>query len=181
MSVAGSIGDRAYSAPLAGLGPDSVAAAQVCQNPAVSEPQPPAAPARPARLVHANDERVDPWFWLRDRDDPEVLAHLEAENAYTRDALAHLAPLRSELYDEIVARVQETDTTAPVRRGEYEYFTRTVEGLQYGVHCRRPARAPTARSPTRSRRPAHPTARSSCSTRTRSPTVTTTSRSATSR
>ncbi len=106
----------------------------------MSEPKPPAAPARPARLVHRNDERIDPWFWLSDRDDPAVLAHLEAENAYAQSALAHLAPLRAGLFDEIVARVQETDTTAPIRRADYEYFTRTVEGLQYGVHCRRPAR-----------------------------------------
>jgi oligopeptidase B len=104
----------------------------------VSEPVPPVAPARPTRLVHETDVRVDPWFWLRDRDDPEVLAHLEAENAYTRDALAHLQALRRELYDEIVGRVQESDASAPVRRGRHEYFTRTVEGLQYGVHCRRP-------------------------------------------
>jgi oligopeptidase B len=91
------------------------------------------------RLVHEHDVRIDPWFWLRERDDPEVLAHLEAENAYTREAVAHLSGLRRALYDEIVSRVQESDTTAPVRRGEHEYFTRTVEGLQYGVHCRRPA------------------------------------------
>jgi oligopeptidase B len=91
--------------------------------------------------VHDSDVRVDPWFWLRDRDDPAVLAHLAAENAYTRDALAHLSPLRRELYDEIVGRVQESDTTAPVRRGAWEYFTRTVEGQQYGVHCRRPVGA----------------------------------------
>jgi len=106
--------------------------------PAVSEPAPPVAPARPTRLVHENDVRVDPWFWLSERDDPEVLAHLEAENTYTREALAHLGGLRRELYDEIVGRVQESDTSAPVRRGPHEYFTRTVEGLQYGVHCRRP-------------------------------------------
>ncbi len=105
----------------------------------MSEPAPPVAPARPTRLVHENDVRVDPWFWMRERDDPGVLEHLEAENAYTRDALAHLSGLRRELYDEIVSRVQESDTSAPVRRGAYEYFTRTVEGLQYGVHCRRPA------------------------------------------
>jgi len=105
----------------------------------VSEPRPPFAPARPTRLVHEGDERNDPWFWLRERDDPEVLAYLESENRYTRDALAHLAPLRAELFDQIVGRVQETDTTAPIRRGDFEYFTRTVEGLQYGVHCRRPA------------------------------------------
>jgi oligopeptidase B len=89
--------------------------------------------------VHRGDERIDPWFWLRERDDPEVIAYLEQENTYTRDALAHLASLRGELYDEIVGRVQETDTTAPIRRGGYEYFTRTLQGLQYGVHCRRPA------------------------------------------
>src|SRR5262249_41719399 len=82
--------------------------------------------------------RIDPWFWLRERDDPEVIAHLDAENDYTRDALAHLTPLREQLFGEIVGRVQESDTTAPVRRGAFEYFTRTVEGLQYGVHCRRP-------------------------------------------
>jgi oligopeptidase B len=105
----------------------------------VSEPRPPVAPARPTRLLHGGDERIDPWFWLRERDDPEVIAYLEHENAYTRDALAHLGSLRSKLFDEIVGRVQETDTTAPIRRREFEYFTRTVEGLQYGVHCRRPA------------------------------------------
>jgi oligopeptidase B len=99
------------------------------------------------RLEHEHDVRIDPWFWLRDRDDPEVLAHLEAENAYTRDAVAHLSGLRRELYDEIIGRVQESDTTAPVRRGPHEYFTRTVEGLQYGVHCRRPAGAPALPDP----------------------------------
>jgi oligopeptidase B len=113
----------------------------------VSEPAPPVAPSRPTRLTHEDDVRVDPWFWLRDRDDPEVLAHLEAENAYTRGALSHLGALRRELYDEIVGRVQESDTTAPVRRGQHEYFTRTVEGLQYGVHCRRPAGGDTLPDP----------------------------------
>ena len=105
----------------------------------VSEPLPPIAPQRPTRLEHDGDVRVDPWFWLRERDDPEVLAYLDAENAYTREVLAHLSGLRRALYDEIVGRVQESDTTAPVRRGDHEYFTRTIEGLQYGVHCRRPA------------------------------------------
>ncbi len=113
----------------------------------MSEPAPPVAPARPTRLEHGDDVRIDPWFWLRDRDDPEVLAHLEAENAYTRDAVAHLSGLRRELYDEIVGRVQESDTTAPVRRGPHEYFTRTVEGLQYGVHCRRVAGTPALPDP----------------------------------
>ncbi len=111
------------------------------------EPVPPVARARPTRLVHEADARVDPWFWLRERDDPEVLAYLDAENAYTREALSHLSGLRRDLYDEIVGRVQESDTTAPVRRHAYEYFTRTIEGSQYGVHCRRSAGAPELPDP----------------------------------
>ncbi len=113
-----------------------------CQNPAVTDQVPPRAPARPSELRHGDDTRIDPWFWLRDRDDPEVLAHLAAENDYTAAAVAHLAPLRETLYDEIVARVQETDASAPTRRGEFEYFIRTIEGLQYDVHCRRPSGTP---------------------------------------
>ena len=99
----------------------------------------PVAPARPIELRHGDDARVDPWFWLRDRDDPEVLEYLAAENRYTEDTVAHLAPLRERLYEEIVARVQETDASAPTRRGDYEYFLRTIEGAQYDVHCRRAA------------------------------------------
>ena len=103
---------------------------------------PPLAPRRPTTLRHGDDTRVDEWFWLRERDDPEVIAYLEAENAYTRAALAHTEDLQTRLFDEIVARVQETDATAPVRKGDWEYFTRTREGLQYGQHCRRPAGTP---------------------------------------
>jgi oligopeptidase B len=106
-----------------------------CNNPAVTDPAPsdlppPVAPARPTTLQHRGDERVDPWYWLRDRDDPEVLAYLESENAYTEQAVAHLESLRHRLYDEIVGRVQETDASAPTRHGGYEYFVRTVAGAQ---------------------------------------------------
>ncbi len=103
---------------------------------------PPLAPRRPTTLRHGDDERTDDWFWLRDRDDPEVLAYLEAENAYTHAALAHTEGLQGTIFDEIVARVQETDASAPVRKGPWEYFSRTREGLQYGLHCRRPAGTP---------------------------------------
>jgi oligopeptidase B len=99
---------------------------------------PPVAPRRPTPLVAHHDERVDDWFWLRDRDDAAVLDYLQAENAYTEAVLAPLDGLREELFDEIRGRVQETDVSAPVRRGEWEYLTRTYEGSQYGVHCRRP-------------------------------------------
>jgi oligopeptidase B len=89
--------------------------------------------------------RDDDWYWLRNRDDPEVIAYLEAENAYADAALTPLAPLRSRIFDEIKGRVQETDESAPVAEGAWEYTSRTVEGLQYAVHCRRPrGRGPEA-------------------------------------
>lgn len=108
----------------------------------MADPTPPVAPARPVELRHGDDTRTDPWYWLRERDDPEVLAHLAAENRYTETSVAHLAGLRERLYQEILARVQETDATAPTRRGAYEYFLRTIEGQQYDVHCRRGAGTP---------------------------------------
>lgn len=102
-------------------------------------PAPPSAPRRPTVLVHHGDERVDDWYWLRDRDDPAVRAYLEAENAHTEAALAHLAGLREQLFEEIRGRIRETDASAPVRKGAFEYFVRTRAGLQYPIHCRRPA------------------------------------------
>jgi oligopeptidase B len=85
------------------------------------------------------DERIDDWYWLRERDNPEVMAYLEAENDFTRAATSHTETLQKTLYDEIVGRVQETDVSAPVRDGPFEYYSRTIEGQQYGVHCRRAA------------------------------------------
>ena len=107
------------------------------------ELQPPAAPRRPTVLRHHGDERIDDWYWLRDRDDPEVLAYLRAENAYASAGLAHTDALQRTIFDEIKRRVVETDVSAPVRRGTHEYFTRTVEGLEYALHCRRAAGSAT--------------------------------------
>ncbi len=102
-------------------------------------PTPPRAAQRPVELVRHGDVRIDPWFWLRDRDDPDVLAYLHAENDYAEAFLAASDPLREVLFDEIRARVQETDISPPVRKGAWEYFARTFEGSQYAVHGRRPA------------------------------------------
>jgi oligopeptidase B len=108
-------------------------------SPLARRPEPPVAPRRPRILSHRGHDRTDDWYWLRERDNPEVEAYLRAENDYTTTALAHLEPLRTRLFEEIRGRVRETDVSAPVRKGEWEYYRRTREGLQYGVHCRRPA------------------------------------------
>ena len=98
----------------------------------------PVAPRKPhVREVHG-DRTVDDYYWLLDRDDPDTVAYLEAENAFTRAQTEHLAPLRERLFDEIKARVQETDLSVPAKRGDWWYTTRTEEGQQYQIHCRRP-------------------------------------------
>jgi oligopeptidase B len=109
---------------------------------------PPTAPRRPTLLRAHGDERLDNWYWLRERDDPDVIAYLEAENAYTKAAMADTTALQDTLYAEIVARIQETDLSVPVRKGPWSYYSRTVEGRQYAIHCRRPARPTGEAGPT---------------------------------
>lgn len=99
---------------------------------------PPKPPRRPTVLSLHGDDRTDEWYWLRDRDDPAVLAHLESENAYTDAMLAPTVSLRERIFGEITSHIQETDVSAPVPHGPWEYYTRTIAGLQYGIHCRRP-------------------------------------------
>ncbi len=86
--------------------------------------------------THHGDTVDDPYEWLRAKDSPEVIAHLEAENAHTEAETAHLADLRETLFQEIKGRVQETDLSVPTRRGDWWYYSRTEEGAQYGIHCR---------------------------------------------
>ncbi|HEY5034300.1 MAG TPA: S9 family peptidase [Candidatus Dormibacteraeota bacterium] len=100
-------------------------------------PRPPQAPRRPKMLEKHGDRRVDPYYWMRDKANPEVIAHLKAENAYTDAVMAPTKALRERLYQEIVGRVQETDTSAPSFFKGYWNYTRTVEGLDYEVYCRR--------------------------------------------
>ena len=105
-------------------------------------PVPPRAARRSLIRNHHGDVFDDPYDWLRAKDDPEVIAHLEAENAYTEARVAHLAPLRQTLFDEIKARVQESDLSVPTRRGAWWYYGRTVEGQQYGLQCRAAVSSP---------------------------------------
>lgn len=96
---------------------------------------PVAAPRAHVRDLHGL--RVeDPWYWLRDREDPEVLEYLKAENRFTEQQMAHTAGLQRAIFDEIRARTQETDLSVPARRGRYWYSTRTVEGMPYKIWVR---------------------------------------------
>ena len=97
---------------------------------------PPVAPRKPVERKHHGDVFVDDYEWLRDKADAEVLAHLRAENDYTAARTEHLQSLREAIFGEISERTQQTDLTVPSRHGGYWYYTRTVEGKQYGIHCR---------------------------------------------
>jgi len=98
--------------------------------------EPPVAPRHPKRLVAHGEVRVDDWYWLNDRDDPAVLAHLRAENAYAEAIAAPSAQLRGRLYEQIRARIQEDDLSAPARNRDWWYWRRTEEGRQYRIYCR---------------------------------------------
>jgi oligopeptidase B len=80
---------------------------------------------------------VDDYAWLRDKENPEVTAYLEAENAYAAALMAPLEGLREELYQEMLSHVKQTDVSVPYRDGLWWYYTRTEEGKQYAIHCRR--------------------------------------------
>jgi oligopeptidase B len=84
---------------------------------------------------------VDDYAWLRDKQNPEVTAYLEAENAYAEAVMAPLSGLRESLYQEMLSHVKQTDVSVPFRDGGWWYTTRTEEGLQYAIYCRRPGTA----------------------------------------
>lgn len=104
--------------------------------------RPPEAKRVDTRREHHGDVFVDPYEWLRDKTNPDVIAHLEAENAYTEQVTEHLAPLRQAIFDEIKARTKETDLSVPTRRDTWWYYGRSFEGKQYSVHCRCPVADP---------------------------------------
>ena len=80
---------------------------------------------------------VDDYAWMRDKENPDVTAYLEAENAYAEAVMAPYANLRDELYGEMLSHIKQTDVSVPYRDGLYWYYSRTEEGLQYGIHCRK--------------------------------------------
>ncbi|WP_129664331.1 S9 family peptidase [Phytoactinopolyspora endophytica] len=97
---------------------------------------PPVAKRVPHTRTFHGDTVVDEYAWLLDRDDPDTTAYLEAENAYTEAVTAHTKGLQGQIFEEIKARTLETDLSVPSRYGGWWYYTRTVEGRQYAIHCR---------------------------------------------
>jgi oligopeptidase B len=104
-------------------------------------PKPSAAPPRDHWSMWHGERVNDPWFWLREKSNPEVIRYLESENAYTETSTREVRAFGETLYKEMLGRIQQTDLTVPLRRGDFAYYTRTVEGSQYAIHCRRRAGA----------------------------------------
>jgi len=101
--------------------------------------QPPPTEKKPKITEINGDRLVDNYFWLREKTNPAVIAHLEAENAYTDAVMKPTQALQDLLYKEILSHIKQTDTNVPYRWGNYYYFTRTEEGKQYPIFCRTPA------------------------------------------
>src|SRR5216683_897698 len=95
---------------------------------------------RTERRYHG-DSVIDEYSWLADKENQETIAFLEAQNAYTEAMTAGQAALRDAIFGEIKGRTKETDLSVPSRKAGWWYYSRTVEGLQYAVHCRRAVRA----------------------------------------
>ncbi|MFZ0306342.1 MAG: S9 family peptidase [Terracidiphilus sp.] len=100
-------------------------------------PAPPIASRHPTETQKHGVQLRDDYAWLRDKENPEVTAYLEAENAYADAVMAPLAGLREELYEEMLSHVKQTDVSVPYRDGAWWYYSRTEEGLQYGIYCRK--------------------------------------------
>jgi oligopeptidase B len=118
---------------------DAKAAAPAFSNGSPDTPSlsPPLARREPVETVLHGDRRVDHYAWLRQKENPEVIAYLEAENAYTDANLRPTESFQETLYQEMLGRILQTDLSVPYRLRGYLYFTCTEEGKQYPTHCRR--------------------------------------------
>src|SRR6266852_1517645 len=99
---------------------------------------PPPVTEKKPKITEINGDRlVDNYFWLREKSNPAVISHLEAENAYTEATMKPTGPIQAKLYNEILSHIKQTDENVPYRWGDYFYYTRTKEGLQYPIFCRK--------------------------------------------
>ncbi len=97
----------------------------------------PIASKRPHEIRQHGHTRIDNYYWMRDKDDPETMKHLRAESDYLEELMQHTKPLQEKLFHEMKARIKEDDSTVPEKRGGYFYYERHEEGKQYPIFCRR--------------------------------------------
>ncbi len=97
----------------------------------------PIAKKYPRELIAHGDVRLDNYYWLNERENPEVISYLEDENRYQEEMMKDTEPLQNKLYDEIVGRIKQDDVSYPVKRNGYYYYSRYEEGKEYPVYCRR--------------------------------------------
>ena len=103
----------------------------------VADTDPPQAGEKPHEIEEVGKKRNDPFFWLRDRKNPEVLKYLESENHYTEKTLRPCQDFQEALYKEMRARIKEEDLSVPERIGDFYYYARTETGKQYAIYCRK--------------------------------------------
>ena len=103
----------------------------------IEAPKPPLARREAKVDVVHGEKRQDDYFWLRRKEDPQVRAYLEAENAYTDAVMKPTEGLQEALYSEMLGRIKETDLTVPFRKGDFFYYSRTDKGKQYPIYCRK--------------------------------------------
>ncbi len=113
----------------------SVVAVLGCKAKPTAEP--PVAKVEPVELEKHGDVRVDDYYWMKDREDPEVTAYLEAENEYTESMMAHTEDLQKKLFEEIKGRIKQTDMSVPYKKDDYFYFTRYEDGKEYPIYSRK--------------------------------------------
>ena len=99
--------------------------------------QPPMTEKKPKTTNIHGVTLVDNYFWLREKTNPAVMAHLQAENDYADAMMKHTVGLREKLYNEMLSHIKQTDDSVPYKWGDYFYYTRTVTGLQYPIFCRK--------------------------------------------
>src|SRR3989454_8700667 len=123
---------------LAAFVPTIVVAQQAPTSPAAPALTPPVAAMRPHRFDEHGNVRIDEYYWLRDRDNPEVIKYLEGENAYTKAVMAQTQALQDRLFEEFNGRVRQNGQSVPYRQGGYCYYSRLVEGKDNPIFARKP-------------------------------------------
>jgi len=115
----------------------TLAAVLTTQSCKTSDMKAPLAAKKPKELSIHGDTRIDNYYWLRERENPEVISYLEAENAYRESVMKDSEGFQKDLFDEIVGRIKQKDESVPYRKNGYYYYSRYEEGKEYPVYCRK--------------------------------------------